>query len=65
MAEARIRIENVSKTFGSRSVLRGVNLRVPPGCLYGLIGPGAAGKSVLLKLITGLLKPDEIGRAHV
>ncbi len=58
MAEARIRIENVSKTFGSRSVLRGVNLRVPPGCLYGLIGPGAAGKSVLLKLITGLLKPD-------
>ncbi len=62
MAEARIRIENVSKSFGSRSVLRGVNLQVPAGCLYGLIGPGAAGKSVLLKLITGLLKPD---RGHV
>ncbi len=58
MADARIRIENVSKSFGSRSVLRGVNLRVPAGCLYGLIGPGAAGKSVLLKLITGLIKPD-------
>ncbi len=62
MAEARIRIENVSKSFGSRSVLRGVNLQVPAGCLYGLIGPGAAGKSVLLKLITGLLKPD---RGHI
>jgi len=58
MAEARIRIENVTKSFGHRTVLRGVNLDVPAGCLYGLIGPGAAGKSVLLKLITGLLKPD-------
>ncbi len=58
MADARIRIENVSKSFGSRSVLRAVNLRVPAGCLYGLIGPGASGKSVLLKLITGLIKPD-------
>lgn len=58
MVEARISLENVSKSFGSRHVLRGVNLHVPAGCLYGLIGPGAAGKSVLLKLITGLLKPD-------
>lgn len=58
MTEARIALENVSKSFGSRRVLRGVNLHVPAGCLYGLIGPGAAGKSVLLKLITGLLKPD-------
>lgn len=39
-------------------VLRGVDLDVPEGCLYGLIGPGAAGKSVLLKMLTGLLKPD-------
>src|SRR5258706_367732 len=39
-------------------VLRGVNLSVPQGCLYGLIGPGASGKSVLLKMITGLLRPD-------
>lgn len=58
MASHRIVLESVSKTFGSRSVLRGVNLHVPAGCLYGLIGPGAAGKSVLLKLIAGLLKAD-------
>jgi phospholipid/cholesterol/gamma-HCH transport system ATP-binding protein len=58
MVDARIALENVSKSFGSRRVLRGVNLRVPAGCLYGLIGPGASGKSVLLKLIAGLLKPD-------
>lgn len=58
MASHRIVLENVSKTFGSRAVLRGVDLHVPAGCLYGLIGPGAAGKSVLLKLISGLLKAD-------
>lgn len=39
-------------------VLRGVDLVVPEGCLYGLIGPGASGKSVLLKTITGLFRPD-------
>jgi phospholipid/cholesterol/gamma-HCH transport system ATP-binding protein len=58
MADGLLQIENVTKRFGSRTVLRGVNLDVPAGCLYGLIGPGAAGKSVLLKLLTGLLKPD-------
>lgn len=45
-------------------VLRSVNLDVPQGCLYGLIGPGASGKSVLLKMITGLLRPDK-GRVLV
>ncbi len=40
-------------------MLRGVSLNVPQGCLYGLIGPGAAGKSVLLKMITGLMRPDD------
>jgi phospholipid/cholesterol/gamma-HCH transport system ATP-binding protein len=58
-----IALTNVSKSFplvGAQRthVLRDVNLRVPEGCLYGLIGPGAAGKSVLLKLITGLIRPD-------
>jgi phospholipid/cholesterol/gamma-HCH transport system ATP-binding protein len=52
-----IRLEAVTKSFG-RPVLRGVDLEVPDGCLYGLIGPGASGKSVLLKTITGLIRPD-------
>ena len=60
-----IRIEGVSKAFRPTGggppnrVLRDVSLNVPPGCLYGLIGPGAAGKSVLLKMIVGLMRPDE------
>jgi phospholipid/cholesterol/gamma-HCH transport system ATP-binding protein len=65
-----IAIERVSKSFRPSGggppnhVLRSVSLQVPKGCLYGLIGPGAAGKSVLLKMITGLMKPDE-GRVVV
>ncbi len=41
-------LDNVTKSFNGLEVLRGVRLRVPKGCLYGLIGPGASGKSVLL-----------------
>jgi phospholipid/cholesterol/gamma-HCH transport system ATP-binding protein len=59
-----IRFESLSKSFDGRPVLRGVDLEVPRGCLYGLIGPGASGKSVLLKMVTGLVVPDE-GRVVV
>lgn len=58
MTDALIRIEGLTKVFDGMRVLRGVNLDVPRGCLYGLIGPGASGKSVLLKMLTGLLRPD-------
>jgi phospholipid/cholesterol/gamma-HCH transport system ATP-binding protein len=60
-----IAVRGLTKAFGVggagkriQEVLRAVDLEVPAGCLYGLIGPGAAGKSVLLKMITGLLRPD-------
>jgi phospholipid/cholesterol/gamma-HCH transport system ATP-binding protein len=59
-----ISISAVSKAFRPsgggppHQVLQGVTLNVPQSCLYGLIGPGASGKSVLLKMIVGLMKPD-------
>jgi phospholipid/cholesterol/gamma-HCH transport system ATP-binding protein len=53
-----IQIRGVWKSFG-QPVLRGLDLHVPKGCLYGLIGPGASGKSVLLKHIVGLMRPDQ------
>jgi phospholipid/cholesterol/gamma-HCH transport system ATP-binding protein len=58
-----IRLSSVGKSVhqaggGRRTILRSVTLEVPEGCLYGLIGPGASGKSVVLKMITGLMKPD-------
>lgn len=39
-------------------MLRNVSLEIPPGGVFALIGPGASGKSVLFKVMTGLLKPD-------
>lgn len=53
-----IDIRGLHKRFKGQPVLRGVDLHIPRACLYGLIGPGAAGKSVLLKMITGLMTPD-------
>ena len=64
MTDALIRIEGLTKVFAGMRVLRGVNLDIPRGCLYGLIGPGASGKSVLLKMVTGLMRPDS-GRVLV
>lgn len=58
-----IELASVSKAF-DRPVLRDITLRVPDGCLYGLIGPGASGKSLLLKILTGLVRPDR-GRVLV
>jgi phospholipid/cholesterol/gamma-HCH transport system ATP-binding protein len=52
-----IRLEHVSIAFGS-PVVHDVSLTVPSGKLYGLVGPGAAGKSVLLKVIPRLLSPS-------
>jgi len=53
-----IDVRGLYKSF-REPVLRGVDLFVPDGCLYGLIGPGAAGKSVLIKHIVGLMRPDK------
>jgi phospholipid/cholesterol/gamma-HCH transport system ATP-binding protein len=52
-----IDLKRVGKSFAA-PVLRDVTLHVPAGCLYGLIGPGASGKSVLLKVAVGLIRPD-------
>ncbi|HJK95103.1 MAG TPA: ATP-binding cassette domain-containing protein [Polyangiaceae bacterium LLY-WYZ-15_(1-7)] len=52
-----IRLEDVHLAFGDNTVLDGVSLEVPPACIYALIGPGAAGKSVLFKVVAGLLRP--------
>jgi phospholipid/cholesterol/gamma-HCH transport system ATP-binding protein len=52
-----IRLDSVTKSF-DQPALVGVNLHVPRGCLYGLVGPGGAGKSVVLKTVASLVRPD-------
>lgn len=56
-AHPAISLRSLSVAFG-RPVLRGISLDIPRGCLYGLIGPGASGKSVLLKCVAGLIRPE-------
>ncbi len=53
-----IRVVDVHKSFGPKKVLRGVNLTVEKGETMVVIGQSGVGKSVLLKMIIGLLKPD-------
>jgi len=59
-----IRVENLWKSFGDQEVLRGVSFEVQPGEFVALIGSSGGGKSRLLKLLVGLLKPDR-GRIWV
>jgi len=54
-----ISVRNVSKSFGAQAVLRKVNLEILPGKTTAVVGPSGVGKSVLLKLIMGILEPDE------
>jgi phospholipid/cholesterol/gamma-HCH transport system ATP-binding protein len=57
--EVAIRLEHVSKSFGTRTVLDDVTLDVPAGEAFCLLGRSGTGKSVTLKHIIGLLKPDK------
>jgi ABC-2 type transport system ATP-binding protein len=52
-----IEVKNVTKSFGGNLALNGIDLCVPTGSTYALLGRNAAGKSTLLQLMLGLLEP--------
>jgi ABC-2 type transport system ATP-binding protein len=57
MNENVIRVENLVKYFDGRCVLDGINLNVPQGCIYGLLGRNAAGKTTIIRILLGLEPP--------
>jgi phospholipid/cholesterol/gamma-HCH transport system ATP-binding protein len=61
---AAVRLEGVSKSFGSTRVLHGLSFDVEPGCGVAILGRSGTGKSVTLKHIIGLMRPDA-GRVFV
>jgi phospholipid/cholesterol/gamma-HCH transport system ATP-binding protein len=61
---AAVRLDHVSKTFGARKVLDDVSFEVPSGAGFVILGRSGTGKSVTLRHIIGLLRPDS-GRVFV
>ena len=59
-----LRIENVKKSYGKYRALDGLNMEIKPGALYGFVGPNGAGKTTTIKILAGLLAPDE-GRISI
>jgi ABC-type sugar transport system ATPase subunit len=62
-AERGLRLENVSKSFSDRLVLRNVDLDVRPREIHGLVGQNGSGKSTIIKILAGYHAPDEGSRA--
>ena len=64
MDQIVIRVENLVKYFGGRCVLEGINLKVPQGCIYGLLGRNGAGKTTIIRILLGLESPTR-GRTYL
>jgi len=54
-----VEVKDVWRSFGKKTVLRGVSFEVEEGEVFGLLGPNGAGKTTTLRIITGILKPDK------
>ena len=64
MAGPLVTIDDVSCRFGKRIALDGISAQIAPGSVTGLVGPDGAGKTTLIRLIAGLLRPQS-GRITV
>jgi ABC-2 type transport system ATP-binding protein len=54
-----IEVEGLTKSFGGRKVVRNLSMRVRRGTIYGFLGPNGSGKTTTIRMLTGLLTPDE------
>ena len=69
---AMLEITNLQKRFGEKEVLKGLDLSVPEGAVFGFIGRNGAGKTTTMKTVLGLLRADagniyvngEVGHCH-
>jgi phospholipid/cholesterol/gamma-HCH transport system ATP-binding protein len=64
MSEPAVRLDHVTKSFGDERVLDDVSLEIPEGSAFAILGRSGTGKSVTLRHIVGLMRPDR-GRVFV
>lgn len=53
-----IKAQNIKKSFGNLEVLKGINIEIPKGKIYSIVGASGAGKTTLLQILGTLSKPD-------
>lgn len=58
-SESLVKVQGIAKRFGNNQVLNGVSIDLQPGEAVAIIGPSGTGKSTILRVIAGLLAPDE------
>ncbi len=54
-----VRLEGVTKRFGKHTAVENFDFEVPRGSIYGLLGPNGSGKTTIIRMIMGILHPDE------
>ena len=59
MADSLICCRGLSKAYGQRPALQGVDLELGRGRIVGLLGPNGSGKTTLIKILCGLLRPTQ------
>jgi len=56
--EIAIRVKGLTKSFGSKVVVRDLSMSVRKGQIYGFLGPNGSGKTTTIRMLCGLLTPD-------
>ncbi|MDY7001804.1 MAG: ABC transporter ATP-binding protein [Thermodesulfobacteriota bacterium] len=56
--ETVIKVSGITKSFGQKTVIHGLDMRVKQGEIYGFLGPNGSGKTTFIRMLCGLLKPD-------
>lgn len=59
MKNILLQIKNLRKSFNGVTAVDGINVKIPAGEIYALIGPNGSGKTTTVKMITGLYRPEE------
>ncbi|MCD8483660.1 MAG: ATP-binding cassette domain-containing protein [Verrucomicrobia bacterium] len=62
--DATATIQGVSKIFGSHTAVASLDLTIPPGGIYGFIGPNGSGKTTTIRMLLGMIEPD-VGSVRV